>query len=148
MSSPPSNWLLELLSVIRIRAGMFIGGDESAGALSVFIGGFSAGMFYRGEPGADGHALLDDFETWLRAKYSEHGAVGWPGIIEQRFETRPDLWPSEFRRSRSKTDGSTRLFFIEFDEFLDARGISLDARPDLIGRFFRPLELSAGSDSA
>jgi hypothetical protein len=135
-------WLLELLGVIRARPGMFLG-DEAVRSLDTFIAGFRAALVYCGRPDDGAASLLTAFGTWLAAKYGEPDAVGWVHLIETRFQSHPELWPSQTRRSASTLDGSIQLFFLEFDEFLGGRGVALPEGTKFFGQFFAPIAGSA-----
>jgi hypothetical protein len=117
LESKTSSWLLDLLSLIRVRPGAFLGSEEVR-TLSAFLWGYRAARIDLGAPefGGDENSLLQNFTTWLKVRYADDRDVSWETLIEDAFLRTPTT--IEFRRRTSPTDGSAKLFFKLFEEFL------------------------------
>src|SRR5262245_39362460 len=119
MTTSRSSWVLEFLALWRPRVGMFLG-DEEIRTLSAFLLGYEMALADAHSRAARDANVLQEFTAFLKAKFGDSN-MSWEWIVEQRFQQTPELWPSEYRRSRSLTDGSTRLLYVLLDEFLLAK---------------------------
>jgi hypothetical protein len=126
--------LFEALSIIRLRPGMFLGGEEVR-TLSAFIIGYETARSDLGQPGMseEEEQLFAGFQSWLKQKFSEERTtLGWESIVEEQFLKAPTT--SEYRRARSPADGSAVLFFRLFDDYLDGMNLSLEDGHEVLRR--------------
>lgn len=133
-------WLLDLLSLIRGRPGMYLGSEEVR-TLSTFLLGYRAARVDLGAPETteEEEALFTAFTPWLKEKFADNRNVSWETIIEDQFLRAPTT--TEARRQRSPTDGSAKLFFALFEEYLATRQLAytkIDPRSTAPGELFHP----------
>jgi hypothetical protein len=116
------SWILDFMALWRPRVGMFLG-DEEVHTVAKFLDGYAAALEDMRNPSADDR-ILDAFADFLKTRFGSSN-LSWDLIIENEFQRTPSLWPSEYRRAKSRTDGSTRLLYALLDEFLAERGEKL-----------------------
>src|SRR5262245_59790369 len=121
--SDPGSWLLQILAVVRLRPGSFLG-DEEVRTLWAFVHGYEASREDMGLVGIsrEDRALLDGFTAWLNARFGE-STMGWDWIVQEQYREGPGV--GGVRGARSATDGSIRLFFDLFEEFLSSINLRL-----------------------
>ena len=124
--------VIELLSILRRRPGTYLG-DEEVRTLSTFLHGYLAGRLDAGDQIASSEALMEAFRLWLSTNGGEAPNLGWATIIEARFVAEHDDPPVRSPHRGSRTDGSARLFFALFGEFLASRGSAYLEAPE-VGR--------------
>jgi hypothetical protein len=136
----PSSWVLQLLAIWRVRPGTYLG-DEEVRTVATFLDGYEMCLTDGGDQTAADAKILDELTRHLRDRFKFGASRSWVDIVEELFQTRPELCPSKERRTESKTDGSTRLLYLLLDEFLAARGIDWPERDTVtVGKAYaRPI---------